>query len=99
MSDWITDRLPTREDGLNGLVYDSRGEITMYYNIRKGDAWKPIPKCKPYVKAKRYKLVQFDNAEWGVLRIADYEYVAHSIASNARASAEEIEAIFERLMP
>ena len=101
MSEWITDRRPTLNDcnGSNSFVYNSQGVIVYYGTVELGEAWKPIPNCEPYVKPKRYKVVQLDNAEWAILRIADDKYVAHSIIWNAREAAERIAAIYEEVMP
>ena len=102
MSQWITDRRPTImdcNDTFKEVVFDSKGRLQHYDAIADGEPWKPIPKCEPYVKPKRYKVVQFENAEWGVLRIADDEYVAHNIPWNAREAAERIAAILEEATP
>lgn len=96
MSEWITDRRPTEDDGK--YVYSPYGNVCLWSEFRDGEPWKPIPKCEPYVKPKKYKVVQFENAEWGVLRIADDKYVAHSIPWNYREAAEEIAAIYEEVM-
>ena len=99
---WITDRLPTEEDGSNGqLVYDYRGEITIYYNIRVGEAWKPIPKCEPYVKPKRY-YVDYTNGTWNVWRSKNpLQLVDTNVSTHipTREAAERIAAIYEEVQP
>lgn len=101
MSEWITDRKPTLDDCLEkyAVVYGAHGGLVWYATIEDGVPWKPVPECEPYVKPKRYKVVQLDNAEWAILRIADDKYVAHSIIWNAREAAERIAAIYEEMVP
>ena len=103
MSEWITDRLPMEEDaGPAGLVwatYDGKVDAYNYDGVFEGTPWMRMIVPEPYVKPKRYKVVQLDNAEWAILRIADDKYVAHSIIWNAREAAERIAAIYEEVMP
>jgi hypothetical protein len=60
MSEWITDRLPSRDDvdGKYGevWVFWEHGEVSTRHwsHVAKGQAWQPIHKPAPYVKAKRY---------------------------------------------
>ena len=95
---WITDRLPTREDGSNGhLVYDYRGEPAMYYNIRVGEAWKPIPKCDPYVKPKKPKRFEVIGV-LDVYMIYDNELLTYvSMMIPTREAAERIASIYEEM--
>ena len=55
MSEWITDRRPTEDDG--PMVYGPDGKVCHLSYIFTGEAWKPIPKCEPYVKPKRWEAV------------------------------------------
>jgi hypothetical protein len=57
MSEWITDRLPTKEDGVSGNVVCCRwGHINLlqWYKIEAGEPWQLIPRPAPYVKPKRW---------------------------------------------
>lgn len=100
MSDWITDRRPTENDAdVHNNVYNRYGVYTHWVDIDFGEPWMHTNRPEPYVKPKRYEVVQLDNAEWAILRIADDTYVAHSIIWNAREAAERIAAIYEEVMP
>jgi hypothetical protein len=95
MSDWITDRKPTEEDGI--LVYSYEGKPWHYTHIDIGQAWKPIPKIEPYVKPKRYIVRPFcDTGDYDVFYV-DLLRVAMSIPT--REAAERIAAIYEEAMP
>lgn len=51
MSEWITDRLPTKEDGnTNGFVLSSENPLGVFYyeHVTLGTPWQPYP--EPYVK-------------------------------------------------
>jgi hypothetical protein len=61
MSEWITDRLPTKEDSWNDLVWGSTigGTVLfrLFNNVHDGEPWMPINGPEPYVKPepKRWK--------------------------------------------
>ena len=72
MSAWITDRLPTREDGdYEGLVWWQRtcGTIVRinYSLICSGEPWQPITYPEPYVKPKVWTL-DVRNCEYNVCK-------------------------------
>ena len=54
MSEWITDRLPTRGDSFAGQVitwhYNGVMCLSGYKDVENGEPWQPIPKPAPYVK-------------------------------------------------
>jgi hypothetical protein len=57
MSEWITDRLPTKQEAVSGNVICCRwGHINLlqWYKIAPGEPWMPIPKPEMYNKPKRY---------------------------------------------
>jgi hypothetical protein len=57
MSDWITDRLPTKEDGHDGWVFVMQGDHvrTRHYNlVVQCEPWQRIQVPEPYVKPKRW---------------------------------------------
>ena len=62
MSEWITDRLPTKEDADGNFIVwlaGSNGEVMRchYEDIQNGEVWAPKRPPKPYVKPepKRWK--------------------------------------------
>jgi hypothetical protein len=63
MSEWITDRLPTREDAhvdLSVWVCIEGGVLLWSYDgISLGTPWQPIGKPAPYVKPKRWTVKKF----------------------------------------
>lgn len=109
MSDWITDRKPTEEDGI--LVYSYEGKPWHYTHIDIGQAWKPIPKIEPYVKPRRWFVVWSDFRQcWTVrdhktkaticLRDDSMNFgLINRYDKKDREAAEEIAAIYERTMP
>jgi hypothetical protein len=55
MSQWITDRLPTKADQIGSCVLCWNGksiDIWDYHAVKSGQPWMPIPKPEPYVKPK-----------------------------------------------
>ncbi len=68
-TEWITDRLPTREDALtDGSVwtfYDGKVMIWSYDGVELGTPWQPITKPTPYVKPNRWTVKRNDHhGEW-----------------------------------
>lgn len=57
MSEWITDRRPTKEDADKDhcvwSTYDGKVVYLLYDTIKEGTPWMPIFKPEPYVKPKR----------------------------------------------
>ncbi|CAB4141524.1 hypothetical protein UFOVP418_56 [uncultured Caudovirales phage] len=104
-NEWITDRLPNKEDGIHGfcVVYNALGRLVYIGEIKQGEAWKLIPECEPYVKPKRYTVKWLNDMNcWAIMQ-------AHFIATRLiqldcecqehREAAEEIAAIYERMKP
>jgi hypothetical protein len=57
MSEWITNRLPTKQEAVSGNVICCRwGHINLlqWYKIEAGEPWMPITKPDMYVKPKRW---------------------------------------------
>lgn len=96
-NEWITDRLPTEADALRRwyvwTMYDNKVTMWYYDEIRKGDPWMPIEKPKPYIKPKRFEVLN-DETGWYISEISTGE-VATPLLST-REDAKEIAAIFER---
>ena len=94
-NEWITDRRPIEHD--EPYVYDSFGHVCHWIKIANGEPWKPIPKCEPYVKPKRYIVKSFDDTgEYDVFHVNGAR-VAMGLPT--REAAERIAAIFEEVMP
>jgi hypothetical protein len=73
---WITDRLPTKEDGTGFYVWvtNADGYVDSCYwgEVAKGMPWQPITKPAPYVKPKRWK-VRWHN-ELGLWMLTDNDF-------------------------
>ena len=97
MSEWITDRRPMHEDD-GTMVYGPDGNICHWTWIKNGDAWKPISKCEPYAKTKRWNVV---NSQKIGFIVYDGTKVMKVVAINlpTREAAERIAAIYEEVMP
>ena len=67
MSAWITDRVPTREDGdcMTMVWVSSPREVYRcdYRVIKLGTPWQPITYPEPYVKPKVWTI------EWGTMGV------------------------------
>jgi hypothetical protein len=103
MSDWITDRLPTKEDGdALGLVWLSLDFIApvteRWEQIHPGEPWQPTNRPKPYVKPKRFDVTcKSDGASWLVFDTLTHNEVADPIPT--REAAERIADIYNEVMP
>lgn len=108
MNEWITDRRPTEDDGK--YVYSPYGNVCLWSEFRDGEPWKPIPKCDPYVKPKRYKVMSAEDI--GLAAPAGYFCVYDTLVGYdtllgckvtswlpTREAAERIAAIYEEVMP
>ena len=101
-TEWITDRLPTAEDGFAGDVWitDLDGELSQRYfaRVALGRPWQPIHKPAPYVKPKRWKV------EW-CKKIKYYEirynglFLCHVPELICDEIAQRIEDLFNEVMP
>jgi hypothetical protein len=109
MSEWITDRLPTAEDGIADRVIvwdDDKGSMLWMYNhVSVGQPWMSIH-CKPYVKPKRWTLEWDDDfAMWEVTSlIGDRRKVAASLSclssrEDHANAAQRICDIYNEVMP
>lgn len=96
-NEWITHRKPTEEDANNAYVYDRRGKMVLLGYIGIGEPWKPIPKCEPYVKPKRFQVVPYQGS-WCVRDSNSIGYFVAFRISTIEA-AERIAAIYEEMMP
>lgn len=104
MSEWITDRRPIEHD--EPYVYDSFGHVCHWIKIANGEPWKPIPKCEPYVKPKRWEARWNDNlrghACWSLYYGGEWQDSLIDLDDNNdehREAAERIAAIYEEVMP
>ena len=100
--EWITDRLPTAEDCNKSadVVWISGSHIAYidhWSHVKAGQPWMPITPPEPYVKPKRYCVVEKGPNYYAVFE-DDYEggMVATSIPT--REAAERIAAIYEEVM-
>ena len=73
-NEWITNRLPTKEDSCHGYVWATLGSHVYYFwfgYIGLGTPWQPITTPEPYFKPKRYVRVEtcgnyMDRSWWRV---------------------------------
>jgi len=106
-NEWITDRLPTRDDCVIGgtvwvwdrrKVYtaDSDKEVLLseYYNVKSGTPWQPIIAPEPYVKPKRHYVVGQRDNNWDVYRVT---FVANHAVQALAASGIPTREAAERI--
>lgn len=104
MSEWITDRLPTKEDAPYGHVLVS-GQYTVceseIEDIVPGEPWMPMP--APYVKPKRWT-VEWDTklVTWSLYdRCRDHrlDFLLAGLKIDQGDVAQRIEDFFNEVMP
>lgn len=104
---WITDRLPTREDSLDGWVFVTEGDHvrTRHYNlVLQGQPWQPMTIPTPYVKPKRWTVRwNVGGGCWILERILenkrkDWVVISYLTQDQAEA-AQQIEDIYNKVMP
>ncbi len=113
MSEWITDRLPTRNDV--NPIYDlvwvawEDGEVTTrhWYQVQKNQPWQPFQVPAPYVKPKRWTVEWGDKQGgatngWNLLdstvRCSIYA-VLYGLAKDQADAAQRIADAFNEVMP
>ena len=97
---WITHRRPTEEDfdnqNIARVVYDYYGRLVNFEYVAVGEAWKPVADCEPYMKPKRFEVVDYTSAyKYAVNDTKQDVYIAFDIPT--REAAEKIANIYERL--
>lgn len=100
MSQWITDRKPTEGDTAapHYCVFDERGAIVYYTLIKDGEPWKPVQKCEPYVKPKRFAVVATNDSETS-FNVQDRKRISNvSYFIPTREAAERIAAIYNEVL-
>ena len=106
MSNWITDRRPTKADADSyGLVWiTDNGKVVpcAYVGIVEGTAWMPIERPEPYVKSIRYIVKEFPELrQCDICHVIDGGLRVDTVATKipTREAAERIAAIYEEVMP
>lgn len=103
MSEWITGRLPTAEDGIADRVIvwdDDKGPMLWVYNhVSVGQPWMSIH-CKPYVKPKRWtahwnKLMN----RWNIVGEDGSCVATLRIDVDGISTAQQIADIYNKVMP
>jgi hypothetical protein len=103
-SEWITDRLPTKQEAVSGNVICCRwGHINLlqWYKIEAGEPWMPIPKPDMYVKPKRWT-VEWNVDTWMLVdRRLERSYWCGlgELGRNGRNAAQRIADIYNEVMP
>lgn len=105
MSEWITDRRPTINDGDNGYVWVTaeNGKVSRqsWSNVG-GRPWMPITQPEPYVRPRRFYAWWDDERGWWMIERDGqwFEWLMRLDKQNdeCRAAAERIAAIYEEVM-
>jgi hypothetical protein len=111
-TEWITDRRPTEQDACkdaDSVLYECvilpGYDYKLYrkwYNVKSGEAWKPIPECESYVKQPRF------TSEWSIItscwvilyRNESFHYYYDlDDKDKHREAAEKIAAVLDEVMP
>lgn len=103
MSEWITDRRPTKADadgyGLVWITEHGRVVPATYNGIAEGTAWMPIERPDPYVKPKQYGVRETYSGSGKFAVYDTKDGLTCSIYLPTREAAERIAAIYEEVMP
>lgn len=99
-NEWITDRRPTEDDADDhGYVWvtEKDGKVwhTMWDCVTE-EPWMHFTRPEPYVKPKRY-VVQAFTCGWAVFDTTTDSCCADCLPTSE--AAEEIAAVYERVMP
>jgi hypothetical protein len=103
-SEWITDRLPTKQEAVSGNVICCRwGHINLlqWYKIEAGEPWMPIPKPDMYVKPKRWTVKWGgDDADFFALfDSGKFSYYLPMLFREHADAAQRIADIYNEVMP
>ena len=104
MSEWITDRLPTKADQIGSCVlcWDGKSiDVWDYHAVKSGQPWMPIPKPNPYAKPKRWTV------KWNPIMLCWFlgeDGIAHAPLPALKAeyfheTAQRIADIYNEVMP
>jgi hypothetical protein len=102
-TEWITDRLPTKEDALSDgsvwmMAYDGRVIRWSYDGVELGRPWQPITKPAPYVKPKRWTVEWCNNHKHYEIRL-NRLYICLLPELICDEIAQRIEDLFNEVMP
>jgi hypothetical protein len=105
-NEWITDRLPTKEDiDCYGCVWTTdNGKVgqSNYVGLVEGTPWMPICKPEPYVKPKRWTVEYYEEYRCWVVEDARYMEILNMLDQDNdehRKAAERIATIYEEVTP
>ena len=103
---WITDRLPTEEDGVNingwsGQVWAQVNnfiKVVMWEDVKQGTPWQPIHVPELYVEPKRWRVEIATNAPDSYV-VSDIRYSHYLPIGCTREAAERICDIYNEVLP
>jgi len=103
-TEWITDRLPTKEDALSDgsvwmMAYDGRVIRWSYDGVELGRPWQPIHKPAPYVKPKRWSVRRCPNLERWLVLDGNRVHTSVFIPRRNAIQAQRIADLFNAVMP
>jgi hypothetical protein len=108
-TEWITDRLPTYAESLNGCVYAWIEDhlppigILEYDTIKSGTPWQPIPVPEPYVKPKtKTWTLEWNKLGYWILNNRRKKWdsvVIPYITEDQDEVAQQIEDIYNKALP
>lgn len=101
-NEWITDRLPTREDAVFFSVWVwSNGELSYrtYDKVDKGQPWRRITVPEPYEKPIRFWPSQEFDGTFSVETRGPNMLRVYRLGLPTFEAAKEVAEVFERVMP
>lgn len=103
MGEWITDRLPTKEESLDRSVwvfFDGTVCLWPYNGISRGTPWQPILRPEPYVKPKRWTMFKHGNTGLGFWTLWLCSQPVYTFYGDLTPeAAQEIEDIYNKVLP
>lgn len=105
MSEWITDRQPTAQDGdSEGLIwiwdYDNKVRRAKWSTVIHGTPWQRILVPAPYVKPKTFSAVWSDTlCKWNIVHCDGLIVATLRIDVEGMSTAQRICDIYNEVMP
>jgi hypothetical protein len=104
MNEWITDRLPTREDAHAArdrvwVCIEGGVLLWSYDGFSLGTPWQPISKPAPYVKPKRWTVKWDERRDLWAIFDGNLRSHLFGLPVEAVEAAQQIEDIYNKVMP
>jgi hypothetical protein len=101
MSEWITDRLPTKDDAVAGrvLITSVLDEVytIQWENVQRSQPWQRLP--APHVKPERFTLKLSETGGFWLLESDEFNVPLYGLKKSDYGTAELICSIYNDVKP